>query len=304
MPVDPAAQALLTMLIDLGAPPLDAGTPQDAREAFAGLAALAGPGADVASVEYRNVGGIPAVIATPHGTGPFPVLVWMHGGGWVIGTAQECESTAKDLAAAASCIVVSLDYRLAPEHKAPAALDDCLAGTYWVLEHAAEIGGDPTRVAVGGDSAGGNLSALVAQQFGSRLRYQLLAYPVCDLTRSHQSYEENADGYLLTASMMSWFIGHYIDDSGVAATDGRVSPLTADDTALNATPPAFVITAEYDPLRDEGEAYAARLLAAGVDVTHRRFDGMIHGFFTMPMMIPTAVEAIAQSAELLRKAFA
>jgi acetyl esterase len=304
MPLDPAAQAVLTLLEESGAPPLEEMSPVDARAVFANVAALGGEGASVASTEARDAGGVPALVVTPHGEGPFPVLVWIHGGGWVIGTAGESAATAKDLAAGANCIVVSLDYRLAPEHKAPAALDDCLAGTRWVLDHAAEIGGDPNRVAVGGDSAGGNLSALVALELGDRLCFQALVYPAVDLTMSHPSIEENADGYLLTKASMRWFIDHYLDGSGIAADDVSISPHYATDEALRKVPPAFVITAEFDPLRDEGEAYAARLSSLGVDVVHRRFDGQIHAFYSMPLAIPAAAEAIAQTTELLQKAFA
>jgi acetyl esterase len=244
MPLDPAAQAVLSLLEQAGGPPLEEQTPELAREFTKGLAALGGEGAAVASVDERDVGGVPALVTTPNGDGPFPVLVWIHGGGWVIGSAVDSQSTARDLAAGAGCIVVSVDYRLAPEHKAPAALDDCLAATRWVLDHASEIGGDPSRVAVGGDSAGGNLSALVALEFGDRLRYQLLVYPATDLSMAgpHPSLDENADGYLLTRAAMRWFVDHYLDDSGLTCDDVRVSPLNASDEALSRTPSAFVIT--------------------------------------------------------------
>ncbi len=305
MPLDPAAQAVLNLLAAAGGPPLEELTPPEARELFKGLVALAGEGAAVASVTEREVGGVPALVVTPTGDGPFPVLVWIHGGGFVIGSALESQATARDLAAGAGCIVVSLDYRLAPEHKAPAALDDCISATRWVLDHATELGGDPDKVAVGGDSAGGNLSALVALELGDRLRYQVLVYPAVDLAMSgdYPSLGENADGYLLEMSGMRWFVGHYLDDCGLSADDVRVSPMNASDEALSRTPPAFVITAEFDPLRDEGEAYADRLRAAGVDVTQRRFDGQIHAFYSMPLAIPASAEAVAQTVELLRKAF-
>jgi len=305
MPLDPAAQAVLNLLAAAGGPPLEELTPPEARELFKGLVALAGEGASVASVTEREVGGVPALVVTPNGDGPFPVLVWIHGGGFVIGSALESQATARDLAAGAGCIVVSLDYRLAPEHKAPAALDDCISAARWVLDHATELGGDPDKVAVGGDSAGGNLSALVALELGDRLRYQVLVYPAVDLAMSgdYPSLGENADGYLLEMSGMRWFVGHYLDDSGLSADDVRVSPMNASDEALSRTPPAFVITAEFDPLRDEGEAYADRLRAAGVDVTQRRFDGQIHAFYSMPLAIPASAEAVAQTVELLRKAF-
>jgi acetyl esterase len=305
MPLDPAAQAVLNLLEEAGGPPLEEQTPEEAREFIKALAALGGEGAVVASVDERDVGGVPALVITPTGDGPFPVLVWIHGGGWVIGSAVDSQATARDLAAGAGCIVVSVDYRLAPEHKAPAALDDCIAATRWVLDHASELGGDPSRVAVGGDSAGGNLSALVALELGDRLCYQVLVYPATDLSMAgpHPSLDENADGYLLTKAAMRWFIDHYLVDSGITSDDLRVSPLNAPDAALRRTPPAFVLTAEFDPLRDEGEAYADRLRAAGVDVTHRRFDGQIHAFYSMPLAIPASVEALAQTAELLAKAF-
>ena len=305
MPLDPAAQAVLNLLEEAGGPPLEEQTPEEAREFIKALAALGGEGAVVASVDERDVGGVPALVITPAGDGPFPVLVWIHGGGWVIGSAVDSQATARDLAAGAGCIVVSVDYRLAPEHTAPAALDDCIAATRWVLDHASELGGDPSRVAVGGDSAGGNLSALVALEFGDRLCYQVLVYPATDLSMAgpHPSLDENADGYLLTKAAMRWFVDHYLVDSGITSDDVRVSPLNAPDAALRRTPPAFVLTAEFDPLRDEGEAYADRLRAAGVDVTHRRFDGQIHAFYSMPLAIPASVEALSQTAELLAKAF-
>jgi len=276
----------------------------EAREAYANLATLTGEGADVASVGEREIAGVRSVVVTPHGDGPFPVFVWVHGGGWVIGSATESGSSARDLAAGANCVVVSVDYRLAPEHKAPAAVDDTFAVVAWVLDHASEIGGDPARVAIGGDSAGGNLAALAGLEFGDRLCYQVLIYPATDLTLSQPSMEENAEGYLLTKASMVWFTEHYLRDSGIAADDPRVSPLFASDEALRKAAPAFVITGELDPLRDEGEAYAERLRKAGVDVTLRRFDGQIHGFYSMPLAIPAAVEAIAQTCELLQKVFA
>jgi acetyl esterase len=303
MPLDPAAKNVLDLLAAMGGTPLHESTPAEGRASFAGLKMLGGDGADVAAATPGLYGGVPGITVTPNGEGPFPVLVWIHGGGWVIGSADESIATARDLAAGAGCIVVSLDYRLAPEHKAPAAADDCITAVGWVLEHAHEFGGDPQRVAVGGDSAGGNLAALVALHYGSRLRQQVLVYPATDLTLSSPSIDENAEGYLLTKASMQWFVGHYLDGSGTTATDPGISPTYADDTALAASAPAFVITAEFDPLRDEGEAYAARLASLGVPVTARRFDGQIHAFYSMPAVIPAATDAIAQTIEVLRTAF-
>jgi acetyl esterase len=303
MPLDPAAKNVLDLLAAMGGTPLHESTPDEGRASFAGLKMLGGDGADVASVTPATYGGVPGITVTPHGTGPFPVLVWIHGGGWVIGSADESIATARDLAAGANCIVVSLDYRLAPEHKAPAAADDCITAVGWVLDHAHEFGGDSARVAVGGDSAGGNLAALTALRFGSRLRQQVLVYPATDLTLTSPSIDENAEGYLLTKASMQWFVGHYLDGSGTSATDPGISPAFANDAALAASAPAFVITAEFDPLRDEGEAYAARLSSLGVPVTARRFDGQIHAFYSMPAVIPAAADAIAQTTEVLRVAF-
>jgi acetyl esterase len=303
MPLDPAAANLLELLAQAEGPPLEQLTPTQARQTFAALADLGGPGAVVASAENLSIGGIPALVVTPIGETPMPVLVWIHGGGWVVGSPEESASTAKDLAAAAGCIVVSVDYRLAPEHPAPAAFEDCVITTAWLLDHAAEIGGDPQRIAVGGDSAGGHLAAQVALQFGKRLRYQVLVYPVTDLTLSSASIEENAEGYLLTKAAMQWFVHHYLNNSGLTPEDPLVSPLHAADATLASAPAAFVITAEFDPLRDEGEAYAERLRAVGVDVTQRRFDGQIHAFYGMSMMIPDGADAISHTADLLRAAF-
>ena len=233
------------------------------------------------------------------------MLVWIHGGGFVIGSAVESQAHCRDPGRGRGCVVVSLDYRLAPEHKAPAALDDCIAAT--------TAGRRPRRRARWRPEQGRGGRRLgrrqpfrtVALEFGDRLCYQVLVYPATDLSMSgdYPSLEENADGYLLERASMDWFVGHYLDGSGLASDDVRISPINASDEALSRTPPAFVITAEFDPLRDEGEAYADRLRAAGVDVTQRRFDGQIHAFYSMPLAIPAGAEAVAQTVELLRKAF-
>ncbi|MEY4339944.1 MAG: hypothetical protein RLZ14_1794 [Actinomycetota bacterium] len=303
MPLDVAAKNFLDMLASAGGPGLHEMDPVSARATFGALAALGGPGAEVASVVDRELGGVPCVVVTPHGSGPFPAFVWIHGGGWVIGSAAESTSLARDIAAAVGCVVVSVDYRLAPEHRAPSAVDDCIAAVRAVLDGGAELGIDTGRVAVGGDSAGGNLAALVALEFGQRLCQQVLVYPATDLTLGHPSIDENAEGYLLTKAGMEWFVGHYLSESGRSADDPALSPLYATDDALAATPPAFVITAEFDPLRDEGEAYAARLASVGVPVVQRRFDGQIHAFFTLGALIPAGAEAVAQACQTLRGAF-
>lgn len=298
--LDPFAAQLLHVLDNSSTPPAHELAPAEARAAFGALTAMLGEGAPVAAVEEREIAGVPVIVNTPEGDGPFGVLVWLHGGGWVIGSAREAQATARDLAAEAGCVVVNVDYRLAPEHRFPAGLDDAVAVVRWVLDHAEELGGDPARVAVGGDSAGGNLSAVVAQEL-SGLVAQLLVYPVTDLTMAQPSMVENAEGYFLERATMAWFIDHYL--GGHDARDPRASPLHASDDALAGTARALVITAELDPLRDEGEAYATRLRELGVEVTAQRYAGQIHGFATMPTIIPDGVRATEQLVATLRAAF-
>jgi len=302
--LDESAQAFLTLLAEAGRPPLDELPPVEAREASAAMSVMAGEGAEVASVDERRIAGVPCVVITPSGSGPRPVIVWFHGGGWVLGSAEQSTSVTMDLAAASGCVVVSVDYRLAPEHPAPAAMVDCSAVTAWVLEHGAEEGWDTSRVAVGGDSAGGNLAALVALDQGEALRAQLLVYPATDLTRSAPSHVENGEGYLLTARMMEWFVSHYLRGTGIAAADPTVSPAAASTRRMSHAARAAIITAGFDPLRDEGRAYAESLRAAGVVVDHREWEGQIHAFFGLRAIIPEAVEAIEWLAERAREAMA
>lgn len=302
MPLDPDAEKLLDLLRQQGAAPIETLSPEEARATTAAAAALsADPGADVASVEKRTVGGVPSLVVTPAGPGRLPVLVWFHGGGWVIGSAEQSLHTAKDLAAGAGCVVVVPEYRLAPEHPFPAAYDDALSVTRATLQQAHELGGDPSRVAVGGDSAGGNLAAIAALGVPG-LVHQFLAYPVTDATMSQPSYGRVERGYLLTASMMRWFVDLYVGDAD--ATDPRISPLFASEDALGRTCPAHVVTAGYDPLFDEGEAYAARLAQLGVPTIVSRYDGQMHGFLTMGASIPTGATALDEAVGHLRTAFA
>jgi acetyl esterase len=192
--------------------------------------------------------------------------------------------------------VLSIEYRLAPEHPFPAGLDDCVSAVRWAYEHAAELGCRADRIAVGGDSAGANLAAVVAQLAPVPLVYQVLIYPVADATMSQPSYTENATGYFLSAAGMAWFIEHYLSGGQGSPTDPRVSPLFGSDEALAAGPPALVVTAEFDPLRDEGDAYAARLAAAGVPTSHVRFGGMFHGFFSLAEFVDDGRSANALAA--------
>jgi acetyl esterase len=309
MPIDPQAQALLDQMAEAGAPPFESLTPEQAREMIVQMRELAGPPEAVAKVEDSQIpspdGPIPVRVYTPDGTGPFPVLVYFHGGGWVIGNLDTVDAPCRALANRAGCVVVSVDYRLAPEHKFPAAPKDCYAATRYVAENASAYTIDPTRIAVGGDSAGGNLAAVVAQMArdrgGPALAFQLLIYPVTNHDYGTASYQANAEGYLLTKGAMVWFWDLYLATES-DGSDPFASPLRAPD--LSGLPPAFVLTCEFDPLRDEGEAYAARLRDAGVQVEVKRYDGLIHGAFQMAGVLDRSREMLDDAATALRRAFA
>ena len=230
------------------------------------------------------------------------LLVYLHGGGWVIGDLDSHDNVCRALANGSGHAVLSVDYRLAPEHPFPAALEDAVTATRWAHANAAAMGCRADRLAIGGDSAGGNLAAVVAQLAPVPLTYQLLVYPVTDCTRSHPSYTENAAGPFLTRDGMGWFIDHYLSGGHGSANDPRVSPLFASDTAVAATPPALVITAEFDPLRDEGDAYAARLAALGVPTSHVRMSGMFHGFFSLADFLDDGRISHAAAAAALKAA--
>jgi len=309
MPIDPQVRAFLEELESQQAPPLERLSPEQARAAAVADAATTGRPEPVAAIEDRCVDGpagpIPIRVYTPEGVGLLPVLVYFHGCGWVIGDIATHDGICCTLANAAGCLVVSVGYRLAPEHKYPAAAEDAFAATKWVLENAASIGADAERVAVGGDSAGGNLAAVVAlmarDQAAFKPMLQVLIYPIVDHNFDTPSYHQNAEGYLLNRATMKWFWQHYLP----AEEDGLqpyASPLRTPD--LSNLPPALVITAEYDPLRDEGEAYAQRLRDAGVPVTLTRYQGMIHAFFRKTEIFDKARTAVDEVAGALRRAAA
>ena len=307
MPLDPQARAMLDFLASLGAPQTGTVSAPEQRAAMA--ARPLPPGMPVAAVENRNIptrdGEIPVRIYTPDGQTPFPTLVWYHGGGWVVGSLDISDHVARELANTASCIVVSVDYRLAPEYKFPTAADDCEDAYKWVLANAETFGGDPRRVAVGGDSAGGNLAAVVsirAKEHGLQLpAFQLLVYPVTDSDFERPSYQANGDDYGLTRQGMIWYWDQYARDAS-DIVHPHAAPLRAED--LSGLPPALVITAEFDPLLDEGEAYGDRLREAGIPVTVSRYDGMIHGFFGMYWAIDKGRAAVDEAATALGSAFA
>jgi acetyl esterase len=307
VPLDPQAKALLAQfppMPDFDAIPLDL-----LRAGFAAGVLSPGEPEPVAHVENRTLPGpagqIPVRIYRPVSGKALPGLVYFHGGGFVLCNLDTHDGVCRSLANGAGCTVVSVDYRLAPEHPFPAGPEDCYAATRFAAERGGELGIDPTRIAIGGDSAGGNLTAVVAQMArdrrGPSLRYQLLVYPVTDARFDTVSYRENAEGYFLTTNMMKWFWKKYLADAA-DADNAYASPLRAKDLA--GLPPGLCITAEFDPLRDEGEAYAERLRKAGVDCETARYHGMFHGFFGMGALLEPAKTALAQAAAGLKKALA
>ncbi len=249
-------------------------------------------------------GNIPIRLYYPSGDAPFPTVVYYHGGGWVIGDLETHHAFCHALAKTSGCLVVAVDYRLAPEHRYPAAVEDAYAATKWVAENCGLIQADPARFAVCGDSAGGHLAAVVSMMArdrkGPRIDLQILIYPITDYNFDTPSYIENGEGYNLTRDLMEWFWNHFINDES-EADDPYVCPLRA--TNFGDLPPALILTAGYDPLRDEGEAYGKKLQAAGVNVTLTRYPGMIHAFIRMTAQLDKANEALGEVAATLRDAF-
>jgi acetyl esterase len=303
--LDPQVRELLDRMRELGVPGIGELPPVEARAVQDEAAATVfGPVPDV-EAEDRTLPGpagpIPVRVYRPGGE-PTPLLLYFHGGGWVLGSLNTHHGVCATLAQLSGCVVCSVDYRLAPEHRFPAAVDDAWATVTWSSEHAEELGAVPGALALGGDSAGGNLAAICAlraRDAGIPIALQLLVYPVTDADLDTSTYREFADGYWLTRYSMKWFWDHYLPDGDRLVPDA--SPLRAAD--VGGTAPALVITAEFDPLRDEGDAYARRLEEAGVPVTLTRYDGMIHGFFRMPGVIDRANDALAEAAAALRNAF-
>ncbi len=253
--------------------------------------ALSGPAGAIAFRRYRPLGAL---------DGPLPTLVYYHGGGWVIGNIETHDSTCRRLANRSRCQVISIDYRLAPEHPFPAPVEDSLAAFRLIRDHALAFGVDATRIAVGGDSAGGNIAAVICQACRDAGEpgpaFQMLIYPATDARRQTTSHREFAEGYFLDKALIDWFWQAYMPAGG-DLTDLRLSPLLAHD--FSGLPPAFVLTAGYDPLRDEGRAYAARLIDAGVKTTYVNYPGTIHGFFSMTRFLQQGLKANDEAAAVM-----
>ncbi len=306
--LDPMIQMILSGMAALPRMDPNTLTAEAAREAFKAYR-LPLPKQNVAQVRDVRVavagGDIAARLYTPHLGAALPCLVYFHGGGWVVGDIESHDPLARALANSAACAVLSVDYRLAPEHPFPGPVEDCFAAVQWAAAHAGDLGIDATRLAVGGDSAGGNLAAAVALKTrdsgGVALRHQLLIYPVTDSGLGTPSYQALADGYLLTRAMMGWYWDQYC-----ATQADKANPLAAPLLAasLAGLPSASVVTAAYDPLRDEGDHYARRLEEAGVTVAHHCEAGMIHGFMSMVGMVPQAQTAVDFMCAALKRDFA
>lgn len=309
-------QAVLDALAKLGPKPLETLTLEEARKqpgppaAVKALLALNGkstelpePVGAVKDITFPTaVGNLPARIYTPKGDGPFPVLVYFHGGGWVIANIDAYDASCRAIANAAKCIVASFEYRHAPENPFPAAADDAFAAYQWALKFAGTLNGDPKRIAVGGESAGGNLAAITtlrARDTNMQLPvHQLLIYPVTNDDLETASYKEHADAKPLNKTMMKWFFGHYLPSN---TPNALAFPLKARD--LSQLPPTTIITADIDPLRDDGKLYAAALEKAGVKVKYKNFEGVTHEFFGLGAVVNTSIEAVVFGAEGLRTGF-
>ena len=303
MPLDPDAQRVLDMIALAARPPMEQQTPEQCRAQYReARRVMQGPPPAVADVWSLDAGGVPVRCYRGFDAREGPALLYAHGGGWVIGDLDSHDGVCRVLANEARCRVVSVDYRLAPEHRSPAAFEDCVTALGYVASQGAALGIDPAQIAVGGDSAGGHLAALLAiagrDGRAPRSCFQMLFYPAVDLTCSTPAYQEFASGVNLTAGAMRWFRDHYL--GGANPADPAVSPARAE---LRGLPPAFVLTAGYDPLRDEGVAYAKALDAAGVAVTHLHMATQIHGFLTMSRIVRAGAPVLAMAAAAMRLAW-
>jgi acetyl esterase len=304
-PLDPQVKVLLDQMAAAKQPAFHSQSPVDARKAMNAMLNVLGPGPEVHRVENRKIPGpageIPVRIYTP-ASKPIGILVYFHGGGWVVGDLESHDYVCRALTNATGCTVLAVDYRLAPEHKFPAGPDDCYAATLWASKNATSLGSDADHIAVGGDSAGGNLAAAISlmarDRGGPRIRHQMLIYPAIDAAMDTPSQKEfMADGFVLSKLDMEWFWGHYLKNP----KDGE-NPLASPNHAkdLKNLPPTDIITASHDPLRDEGEAFAEQLKAAGNKVKVKRFQGVVHGFVSLQAAIDQGKTATREMAEELK----
>lgn len=310
MPLDPLLKAFLDQMAAQPAPKMWEMEPPAGREAMAALMQLVGP-KDVPIGKVSNLaipgpaGDIPARVYTPVAAGgePLPTLVFFHGGGFVIGSVETHDGLSRMLANDSACRVISVDYRMAPEHKFPAAVEDAFAAVAWIEKHAAELGVDANRLAVGGDSAGGNLAAVVAHMArdagAPKLAFQLLLFPVTEIDADTVSRREFAEGYFLEGQTLEWFFDHYLG-ADADRSDPKASPLLA--AKFTALPPAYIMVAGFDPLHDEGVAYAEKLRDAGVPVTLDDYPEMVHDFIYLQAVLPQAAEALGSAAKAVKAA--
>ncbi|NNL84276.1 MAG: alpha/beta hydrolase [Myxococcales bacterium] len=308
MPINEETQALLNALAEQNVPSFSSMSPEDARalsnQVFQTPPERVVPVAHVVDGSFPGpAGDVPYRLYSPDPSKALPTMLHYHGGGWVIMNPDTHDDLCRQIVSRAGCNIISVDYRLAPEAAYPAAVDDCYAALCWAAENAKSLGVDASKLGVFGDSAGGNLAAAVAlrakNEGGPKLSCQVLSYPAVDAKLTQPSIDENAAGYLLEKSDMEYFYGHYVA-KGTDLGDPYLSPIYAEK--FEGLPQALVITAEFDPLRDEGEAYAKKLEAAGVPTTHKRFDGTIHGFLLFPHLLSQAREAFDLEAGFIKKA--
>jgi len=312
MPLDPRVSAIVKISNRLDSGDLDVPMPirraESARLSHFGARLVMPKGPDPAETLERMVpvdgGEILVRIHRPHGSGPHPLYVFLHGGGWCVGTLEERDPRCRAISAGADCVVASVDYRMAPENQYPTAPEDCYAALLWLVEHAAEFGIDATRLAIGGESAGGNLAAVVClmsrDRHGPRICHQWLDVPATDATLAQSGHREVADGYLLDGAVIDDFLAHYLADPA-QALEPYCSPLLAADH--RDLPPAWIMTCEFDRLRGDGEAYAAALNAAGVPATHIRLAGHVHPSFAFTRLVPSAAAYERDATAALAAAF-
>lgn len=307
MPLSPDVEMLLQGMAAVGAPPIWQSTVEEARAGGPMIAAMAGESIPVGSVENITIPvdgdtSVGARVYTPSGDGPFPVVVFFHGGGWVVCDLDTHDNPCRQICRDAEAVVVSIDYRMGPEFRFPTAPHDCFAATQWVAANAASLNADASRLAVCGDSAGGNLSAAVSHMArdagGPPITFAALIYPATDMADRSGSMIENAEGYFLELKGMEWFMGHYINEDQLA--DPLASPLLNED--LTNLPPCFITTCEFDPLRDQGEAYGEALRANGGTVEMKRYDGLIHGAVNMMGVLAGGAEMVTDVASRLKSA--